>query len=128
MAWVSLLFSFDASPGWTGGTQRTQHTMSDRIWSAQQLAIFEWFRNGKGNLVIRARAGSGKTSTIIEGITYASEQSIMLCAFNKRIATELGGRLRNPRAEAKTLHALGFGLVRNNWSGIRTDEDRGENL
>ena len=71
---------------------------------------------------------TGKTTTIVEGITYAPENSIMMCAFNKKIATELGGRLRNPNAEAKTLHAIGFGLVRNNWSGIRTDEDRGENL
>ncbi len=71
---------------------------------------------------------TGKTTTIIEGITYAPERSIMMCAFNKKIATELGAKLKNPRAEAKTLHAIGFGLIGRNWSSVKVDNDRGENL
>jgi superfamily I DNA/RNA helicase len=94
--------------------------MASRIWSAQQLDIFKWFEQPDGNdLVVRARAGTGKTTTIIEGINRAPETSIMLCAFNKRIAEELIARIDNRNATAKTLHAIGFAIVRRYWEGIR---------
>lgn len=32
--------------------------MSERLWSPQQSAIFDWFAVGTGNLVVRARAGT----------------------------------------------------------------------
>lgn len=92
-----------------------------RTWSVQQQAIFGWFSNESPllaetrysqNLVVRARAGTGKTTTIIEGVNRAPEQKILLCAFNKRIADELTSRLTNPRAQAKTLHSIGFGIIR----------------
>jgi hypothetical protein len=87
-----------------------------RIWSPQQEAVFGWFRQGNGgNLVVRARAGTGKTTTIIEGIKRAPDQRKLLAAFNKRIATELTQRVGDG-AEAKTLHALGFAAVRGFWN------------
>lgn len=67
----------------------------------------------------------GKTTTIIEGINHAPEKNIILCAFNKKIQVELNKRLTNPRAEAKTLHAIGFGCVIRNWKGVKVDDDRG---
>jgi superfamily I DNA/RNA helicase len=97
-------------------------------WSAQQNEIFTWFERGEGNLVVRARAGTGKTTTIIEGIAHAPEANILLAAFNKRIAEELNARLRNAHAVAKTLHAVGFSFVRTNWRNVRVESDRGLNL
>ena len=73
------------------------------------------------NLVVRARAGTGKTTTIIEAITRAPEQAILLAAFNKRIATELATKLANPNAEALTLHAIGYRAVRRYWEKIGID-------
>lgn len=99
---------------------------SERKWSEQQTKIFEWFNKGQGNLVVRARAGTGKTTTILEGIGHAPEQKILLAAFNKRIAEELTQKLRNPCADAKTLHSIGFGFVMRNWSNVRLDDERGE--
>lgn len=95
-------------------------------WSIQQQSVFEWFKSGSGNLVVRARAGTGKTTTIIEAITHAPEARVLLCAFNKRIATELQSRLSNPRAQAQTLHSVGFGIVRRYWEGVKvsTGNDR----
>jgi superfamily I DNA/RNA helicase len=97
---------------------------AERVWSDQQVAIFEFFRDGEGNLVVRARAGTGKTTTIIEAINYTTAKKILLAAFNKKIATELQERLANPRATAKTLHSVGFGFVRSNWKNVRLDDDR----
>lgn len=97
-------------------------------WSEQQKLIFDHFKAGKENALVRARAGTGKTTTIIEGINHAPDKSIILCAFNKKIQVELNKRLSNPRAEAKTLHALGFGCVLRNWKGVKVDDDRGMNI
>jgi superfamily I DNA/RNA helicase len=93
----------------------------DREWSAQQVRIFEWFNDAPApspHLIVRARAGTGKTTTLLEGVNRAPESSILVCAFNKRIATTLNERLINPNAEAKTLHSLGYQAIRRTWGAI----------
>src|SRR5580658_7297407 len=100
--------------------------MTTRVWSPQQQAIFQWFERGSGNLVVRARAGTGKTTTIIEALAHAPESKILLAAYNKSIAEELSSRLT--RGEAKTSHGVGFAFVRQQWKGVRVDADRGYNL
>lgn len=102
--------------------------MTARAWSEQQVAIFDWFARGEGNLVVRARAGTGKTTTILEAVSRAPERTILLAAFNKRIADELKGRLSTDRCEAKTLHSLGFAFIRRHWKGVRVDSNRGFRL
>ena len=94
--------------------------MSKTNWSLQQQAIFTWFAEGNGNLVVRARAGCGKTTTIVEGVSHAPEKRILLAAFNKKIAVELDERLPTG-ATAKTLHSLGYGFVKMRWSDVRID-------
>ncbi len=108
-------------------------------WSSEQASIFEWFntsyvadgkdepgnlapRSMSRNLVVRARAGTGKTTTIIEGVNRAPERAILLAAFNKSIAVELQKRLNNPRCEAKTLHGLGCKYVMQNWKPQIVDD------
>jgi superfamily I DNA/RNA helicase len=99
-------------------------------WSAQQEEIFRWFEEPRGNLVVNALAGTGKTTTIIEGVNRAHPRlrSIVCCAFNVDIAKVLKAKLTNPRAKAMTLHALGFGAVRNYWSNVAVegDDQRGQ--
>lgn len=98
-------------------------------WSAQQQSIFEWFRNPeRKRAVVRARAGTGKTTTIIAGLSHAPEQRMLLCAFNKRIADELSRKISTDRAEAKTLHGVGFAYIRRNWENVRVDGSRGKRL
>jgi len=104
------------------------------IPSSEQAAIKEWFQNGvvaidgfiqkSRHLVVRARAGSGKTTTILWAISFAPESDILLCAFNKDIAVTLQNRLDNPNAVAKTLHAIGFAAVMKNWRGVKVDSTR----
>lgn len=101
---------------------------SSAEWSEQQKRIFEWFENGRGNAVVRARAGTGKTTTLVEGIDRAPEKKILLAAFNKSIASELTQRIRNPAAEAKTLHALGFGCILRARGATQVDQDRGSRI
>lgn len=98
----------------------------EREWSDRQRAIFDWFANGAGHLIVRARAGTGKTTTILKGISYAPETAIVLAAFSKRIAVELNERLQvlDTPAQAKTLHAIGFSIVRRMLPGIRVIDAR----
>jgi superfamily I DNA/RNA helicase len=94
-----------------------------RQWSAQQRAIFEWFAHGQGNLVVRARAGTGKTTTIIEGGRYAPERVILYSAFGKKNAEDLDDMLKlvNPNATAATWHSVGFRIVRRMWERVRPE-------
>lgn len=101
-----------------------------RNWSEQQQAIFGWFESGAGNLVVRARAGTGKTTTIIEAVKRAPERDVLLCAFNKRIAKELQAKVaaNNGGAEVKTLHGVGFTIVQRYWERCNVDANRGFKL
>lgn len=101
--------------------------MDNRVWSAQQQAIFDNFKRGRGHLVVRARAGTGKTTTIIEAIKRTPTGRVLLCAFNKRIAEELQARC-GPRTDARTLHSLGFEAVRKKFPGVQINADRGANI
>lgn len=80
-------------------------------WNKYQEAIFEAVRTGDENLVVRARAGTGKTTTILGALDHVPRgKKTLLCAFNKSIQTELQSRA--PKSvEVKTLHAIGFGVV-----------------
>lgn len=71
-------------------------------WTTQQKAIFDWFESGEDNKVVRARAGTGKTTVIMEGIA----------------------RLPGVEAEALTLHSAGYRIVRRYWEGVRIDDYR----
>jgi superfamily I DNA/RNA helicase len=74
------------------------------------------------NLALVARAGCGKTSTILLGVDaivkYFPGSETLVCAFNKAIATEVGDKLKAAghtswrTVGAQTLHSLGYGLVK----------------
>lgn len=93
-------------------------------WSPQQQAIFRWFADPPTlNLAVRARAGTGKTTTILEAVRHVpADQKILVCAFNKRIAEELQRKLAgSSNAEALTLHSLGFKFLRGAWGDLKVD-------
>lgn len=90
-------------------------------WSDEQLEIFEWFENGEGNLIIRARAGCAKTTSILEGVNRAPERRILLAAFNKSIADEMKSRVLNPAVRVQTLHALGLSFCHRHITDLQVD-------
>ena len=91
-----------------------------RKWSKYQKKIFAFVESGEGNAVIEAVAGSGKTTTIVEGMSRipAGKSSIFL-AFNKSIAEELKKRGVN----AKTFHSLCYSPV-TRARNVRTVNDQ----
>lgn len=99
----------------------------ERTWSPYQTNIFDFIRNGakspvsngKRNAIIRAVAGSGKTTTIVEGMKAASGFNVFL-AFNKSIAEELKSRGVN----AKTFHSLTYTPVMKARKAFSVDSDK----
>lgn len=73
--------------------------------SEQQEQIWWACEHGPAdeNIVIIARAGTGKTTTLVEGVRRAPESKT--------------------GATAKTLHAVGYEVVRRYWEDIRVNKD-----
>jgi hypothetical protein len=93
-----------------------------RKWSEEQYAIFQWFRLGSGNLVVSARAGTGKTTTIKVAFAFAPEQSCCYLVFNKKNELEAREAIKDKRVKISTLHAIGYYLIRMVWAGVSPDD------
>lgn len=88
----------------------------------QQAAFVAELVTGTSHVALRARAGTGKTTTILQGIAAALAANprleILFCAFNKKNADEGAERLKElgltdwRQVSAATAHSMGFGLVR----------------
>lgn len=99
-----------------------QPSTPGRVWSDEQKAIFEEAKSGSGNVTVVARAGTGKTTTIIEAFRHAPEETILYAVFNKKNQREAVSKITDPRVEVKTLHALGYAFIQRVWSGVKPDD------
>lgn len=96
---------------------------SDRVWSAEQEAFYVEMAEGRDSVILEAFAGTGKSTTIVEGGRRAPERQQLYCAFAKRNQLDLAEKLKgNDRAEAKTLHGVGLATVMTFWEGMRVDK------
>jgi DNA helicase II / ATP-dependent DNA helicase PcrA len=74
--------------------------------SSYQQAILAFGATGSGNLVVKAGAGSGKTTTLVQLVKVLQGSHIAL-AFNKPIQLEMEARGLN----ARTFHSLCYSVV-----------------
>lgn len=109
-----------------------------RTWSGYQEAIFEAVESihaGGRDLVVMARAGTGKTTTMVEAvIRYCrknASRKVLTCAFNVKNAKDLQSKLDAAgldwkTASAKTLNAVGLATVKKAWGkGVEVDAKKG---
>jgi len=94
-------------------------------WSSEQSAIFDFYRAGKGNLVVEARAGTGKTTTIKEAFKVAPETMILYAVFNKKNQREAAQKITDAKVDVRTLHSLGLFYIKKVWKNAEVDM-RGE--
>jgi DNA helicase-2/ATP-dependent DNA helicase PcrA len=90
--------------------------------TAQQAAFLTALTETTAHLALVARAGCGKTSTILLGVAALASKfptaEILVCAFNKAIADEVSAKLKKEHGDdwrrigASTLHGMGWGLVK----------------
>lgn len=86
------------------------------IPSKYQKTVYTYIKIGKGNAVIDAVAGSGKSTTIVNALKQIpSAKRVLFLAFNKAIVEELKIKIGNlPNVDIKTLHSLGASICMRN--------------
>lgn len=99
-----------------------------RNWSTFQKDIFKDIASGIGHTVVIARAGSGKTSTIVEGFKYVPRgKKCLMVAFNKSIAEELKQRAPS-YIDTLTLHSLGFRAIKQAFGEVVLENDKSNHI
>lgn len=92
--------------------------------SEEQLKIFDFIKNGIGHCVIQARAGTGKTWTILKCLDYIKDNQICLyLAFNHSIKLEIKSKINN-KHDVFTLHGLGREILKQNNIIIKIDNKK----
>lgn len=101
--------------------------ITEFIPSKYQNDIWDFVKHGVGNAVVEANAGCAKTSTIVNAIRLIPESlKILFVAFNRDIVKELESKIRafeSENVDIKTLHSLGYSLLRRNFKEINFQLD-----
>lgn len=94
-------------------------------WSDYQRAIFAAVEDPEGgNLAVRARAGTGKTTVIVEAVRRMPRTAkVLVLAFNTSIRDELQRKLPLG-VDVLTTHGLGSRAIRRAVPSTRLDKDR----
>jgi superfamily I DNA/RNA helicase len=93
-------------------------------WSPFQKKVFFNIAKGDGNTLIIARAGSSKTTCLVEGSKYLPRgKKTLFCAFNKAIQEELSKRLPS-YVECRTLHSLGFRGIKLRFPNVNLNNNK----
>lgn len=93
----------------------------------QQEAFLEHILFGRGHSALLARAGCGKSSTIMMAVEAINDSKpnteSLICAYNKAIADEMAVKLKAAKlpwrsAQASTLHSLGYSLLKYQYNCV----------
>lgn len=91
--------------------------------SCFQVKVFEDIEHGSGHTVVDAVAGSGKTTTLLNGLFYIPKgKSACFCAFGSDIAEELRNKNPVPGIDIATTHSFGFRAAKRKFPGIKLDK------
>jgi DNA helicase-2/ATP-dependent DNA helicase PcrA len=96
----------------------------------QQAALRNAILNDTRSIELNAKAGSGKTTTVLWATQFMEGRAIVM-AYNKKIATELQSRIRPEdlgRVEASTFHSAGMRLWKQVAKRAVVDERKVEKL
>ncbi len=103
-----------------------------RTPSKYQEAIYAWIEAAclkpRAALVVDAKAGSGKSTTIVETLKLIpATQSVLFLAFNRHIADELKRRVPE-NVEAATMNSFGWRALRAAVRGVLLNDDKTDNI
>lgn len=90
-------------------------------YSDQQSNIFKEVKDGNGNIIVIARAGSGKTFTALHSMKNMVGNVISM-TFNKKNEVELSNKIKEMNLNhciAKTFHAEGYANLRRKYGKIK---------
>jgi len=114
--------------------KKTAQAASETVFkpSVEQQAYFDWIKSGQGSALVEAVAGSGKTTTLVQGLQYM-QGSIFFGAFGKDAATDIQTKARKARVDRQgirmgTMHSAGLGAFRQAFKNVAIDERKVFNL
>lgn len=101
--------------------------------TVQQQAVFFEVETGTGSILVEARAGTGKTWTLVEvmkiirkmGMRLVRMPTVALAAYNNKISRELQQKVTKAgmdNAKVGTFHSFGFKAVRSVYKNVVLDE------
>lgn len=97
-------------------------TRQPRSYSPQQQAVIDFIDTGSGSAFVQARAGTGKTTTLIGALDKA-KGSVAFCAYNRKIADEIKARTKDMnlgnRVRIGTFHSFGLNTWRFVHKGVQ---------
>jgi len=96
------------------------------IGTDQQESIWNYVQSMTKNLIILARAGCGKTFTIVHMLQYFVTMRVIFIAFNKHIVRELSAKVPHGVA-VSTIHGFALKQIKR-WNPKVTIDDKGEKL
>lgn len=103
----------------------------------QQQDFLDALTGTSRHLALVARAGCGKTSTILMAVDAIAKAfphaETTVCAFNKAIKDEVSVKLKTAghdgrKVEASTVHGMGMKLIKQIFKDCELDEDKVRNL
>lgn len=97
----------------------------------EQKAITNAAGSGVGSVLVQALAGSGKSTTLKMALARVPQKSVLICAFNKRVAEEMQATIpKAPKGSVyvvKTFHALGLAVLQQHFR-VKVDSKATEEL
>lgn len=92
--------------------------------SERQLAIYDAFQNTTNNICVLATAGSGKTTTLLDLLSFVSKfKKAIFLSFSNGIVSELKERVPEG-IQASTLHSLGCRAIFSSYRGVKIVENK----
>jgi len=103
--------------------------------SPYQQAVFDHFANPTGSIVVKAVAGSGKSTTIARAMRFLPPRATAtLLAFNKDASVELAAKVAENDSSGRwaksvrTFHSAGMGAYRYWRNNVRVDDAKVFNI
>jgi superfamily I DNA/RNA helicase len=94
----------------------------------EQRNIYNYIKNERGDLLVLARAGTGKTTTMERALRFIPRgKSVLILAFNKSVAEEFNRRIKRAGftiCEALTCHKYGLRVIREAYRNAQIDTDK----
>ena len=92
--------------------------------SKYQKTVYTYIQMGKGNAVIDAVAGSGKSTTIVNALKLIpADKRVLFLAFNKSIVDELKIKIGNlSNVDVRTLHSLGCKAMLKTYKSVINED------
>lgn len=100
--------------------------------SAEQQAYYDWVDGGWGSALVEAVAGSGKTTTLVQGLPHM-RGNIFFGAFGKDAAEDIRRKVTKAGVDRQgirigTMHSAGLGAFKRAFPRVAVDERKVGNL